>query len=523
MAYRKTNIRQRITSIILAAAMLGTSPGHAFAESEDSFAVTESTESGMLSASSDSMTEAYLPTFEDVSDASGSAASDIQEASALPAEEAASPQNTTSEPAGSTDYSGSGEAGQTVSVSDTGAPADPVLPADDSGAAALPGMEEDTVQDEADPIEYEDEEVLVEKTLELQMTPQRLYEHDDVPTSELDTANQLWQWLYGRDPKPDPNPSPAAINVKIKGNLPEDVTAQAGYILFDDKKDEEGNDYPETAIASVDVSFVRSDGSEYIPVSDLKVTVSGQAVEEVISGADPYFLVYAHDEYNAMEALIVDESTFTSDVTVFRELPENDLDAQNEYWSKHADRLAYVTNQTHEPVTFIEDAEGLKLKKKKKKITFTFNEGTPLRFIVSAQTPEADIAVEDIPVEVEDDETEGLPVVEMPETESIPVPETENVIIQETETTAVQETEALPAEIEELPVVEIEETEAAAVQETEAVIIEETEAAPVPETEIQTEFVEETETEQIEIPVASEAESEIQLVDETESEEETLT
>ncbi|GEM_PF-6424072 len=485
MAYRKTNIRQRITSIILAAAMLGTSPGHAFAESEDSFAVPESTESGMLSASSDSMTEAYLPTFEDVSDASGSDASDIQEASALPAEEAASPQNTTSEPAGSTDYSGSGEAGQTVSVSDTGAQADPVLPADDSGAAALPGMEEDTVQDEADPIEYEDEEVLVEKTLELQMTPLRLYEHDDVPTSELDTANQLWQWLYGRDPKPDPNPSPAAINVKIKGNLPEDVTAQAGYILFDDKKDEEGNDYPETAIASVDVSFVRSDGSEYIPVSDLKVTVSGQAVEEVISGADPYFLVYAHDEYNAMEALIVDESTFTSDVTVFRELPENDLDAQNEYWSKHADRLAYVTNQTHEPVTFIEDAEGLKLKKKKKKITFTFNEGTPLRFIVSAQTPEADIAVEDIPVEIEGDETEGLPVVEMPETESIPVPE----------------------------------TEAAAVQETEAVIIEETEAATVPETEIQTEFVEETEAEQIEIPVASETESEIKA--EAEPEEET--
>lgn len=521
MAYRKTNIRQRITSIILAAAMLGTSPGHAFAESEDSFAVTESTESGMLSASSDSMTEAYLPTFEDVSDASGSDASDIQEASALPAEEAASPQNTTSEPAGSTDYSGSGEAGQTVSVSDTGAQADPVLPADDSGAAALPGMEEDTVQDEADPIEYEDEEVLVEKTLELQMTPQRLYEHDNVPTSELDTANQLWQWLYGRDPKPDPNPSPAAINVKIKGNLPEDVTAQAGYILFDDKKDEEGNDYPETAIASVDVSFVRSDGSEYIPVSDLKVTVSGQAVEEVISGADPYFLVYAHDEYNAMEALIVDESTFTSDVTVFRELPENDLDAQNEYWSKHADRLAYVTNQTHEPVTFIEDAEGLKLKKKKKKITFTFNEGTPLRFIVSAQTPEADIAVEDIPVEIEGDETEGLPVVEIPETEGIPVTETENVIIQETETTAVQETEALPAEIEELPVVEIEETEAAAVQETEAAIKEESEAAPVPETEIQTEFVEETEAEQIEIPAASETESEIKV--EAEPEEETET
>lgn len=339
MAYKKSGFRQRIISIILTAAMLGTSPGYVFAESEVSFAAPEGTESGVLSAAADGVTEVNLPTFEDVADASASdAAGELQAAAAGSPQPAESP-----EPAGTPALD---EGAYTGSDSVT-----------DDIESVLPGMDDETVPDEVDPAEYEeyeDEEVLVEKTLELQMIPQRLYEHDDVPTQELDTANKLWQWLYGRDPKPDTNPSPSAINVKIKGNLPEDVTAQAGYILFDDKKDEEGSNYPETAIASVDVSFAHSDGSEYIPESDLKVTVSGQAIDEVISAGDSYFIVYAHDEYNAMEALIVDETTFTSDVTVFRELPENAQDAQKEYWSKHAARLAYVTNQTHEPVTFYE-------------------------------------------------------------------------------------------------------------------------------------------------------------------------
>ena len=126
------------------------------------------------------------------------------------------------------------------------------------------------------------------------------------------------------------SPPSSPLNVEIKGVLPDDVTAKAGFILF-----KEEDIYSETAVASIDVSFARSDGSEYIPEEKLDVFVSGNPIGQVISKGNPYFIVYAHDEYNAAEALIVDEESFTSDVTVYRALPENNRHTQADNNCQH--------------------------------------------------------------------------------------------------------------------------------------------------------------------------------------------
>ena len=85
----------------------------------------------------------------------------------------------------------------------------------DYDPASLPGMEDEITADHESASHFE-EEKLSERTLEVPLTPQALYQHENVPTKELLTVNELWQWMFGRDAEPDKNPAPNALNVIIK-------------------------------------------------------------------------------------------------------------------------------------------------------------------------------------------------------------------------------------------------------------------------------------------------------------------
>ena len=371
---------QKVTSILLAFSMLGTSPGNILAESEAPVFVQEEAQEGSFDP------------------ASG------QEDLSLYAEE---PQENLSVQEEGVrkrgQHRGEGSAGE--AFTDVSGPDsfDPGNELEDTGLDA--DSYDEITTDDAIPAEAEAEEELnlTKQIIDVQMSPARLYKDSGAPTKQLKTVNELWQWMFGRDAEPDTDPSSSAVYVKVKGELPEDVTAKADYILFD-----EDESYPETAVASIDVSFVHADGSEYIPTAPLTVSVTGHAISDVISAGSPYFLVYAHDEYNAMDSLIVDETEFTSDVTVYRALPENDQEAQNEYWTRRAGRLAYSNNASHDRISFYEDSEGLKTSRSKGRIRFEFNGGTPLHFIISSQRPEtdADININDNEADTENEDQE---------------------------------------------------------------------------------------------------------------------
>ena len=355
----KYSISQKICSIALAFTMLASSPGSLSLQSGYAFA-EESTESGLLSAASDdSSMESTEGTDGSWEDPSGGTGSDGDAASSGGSSETIAPPEQTSDPApGHTDASVHPEQAGTGNAS--AAPV-PESHQDDSWAS-LPGMEDEIAVDHEASSGFE-EETLTERTLEVPMSAERLYLQPDAPTEELKTVNELWQWMFERAPKPEEHPSSDALNVKITGLLPQDVTASAGFMLFDEE-----DLYPEKAVASINVSFVRTDGLEYIPEAPLEVTVSGSPIKHVISEGNPYFIVYAHDEYNAMEALIVDEEEFTSDVTVHRALPDNPQEAQNEYWTKMSERLSYSTFSDHERISFTEDPNGLKTNRDKNRI-----------------------------------------------------------------------------------------------------------------------------------------------------------
>ncbi len=509
----KNSFAKKIISIVLASSMLASTPGNIIAQEDLTLLAQESTESGVFSAASsdtefmDPATDGSMEapagmedtagsgsSSEDVFDSGETGGTDTSSAAAeTPTAEAPAVAETPSAPADTS--SAAVPSSDTVQAQPAAAGTDPEVSAaapagTDSGAfASLPGMEDEIAVD-SDPSEGFVEENLAERTLDVQVYPQRLYEQQDVPTQELKTANELWQWLFGRDPEPNRNPSQNALHVQIQGYLPEDVTASAGYILFDEEKNlPEGESYQETALASIDVTLTRADGSEYLPEAPLDIIISGQPIGHAISRANSYFLVYAHDEYNAMESLIVDESEFTSDVTVFRGLPDNAQEAQNEYWTRVAGLLSYQTALDHERVTFTEDPEGLRTNRSKKRIRFTLNEGQHLRFIVSALDTKEEAPEESgLP-----DGTAGLFETEA-QSEAIQILDTE----AQTEAAQVIETETEAAQAVETEI----QTEAAQAVETEI----QTEAAQAVETEIQTESAQTIETE-TQTEAASEAET----------------
>ncbi len=495
----KNSFAKKIISIVLASSMLASTPGNIIAQEDLTFLAQESTESGGFGAASEGS---------EFTDPVPASVPEVPAASEEPAAAADSPADFSD--SGSSETAGTDAAAQAAAV-DSSAEAAAIQPetaaaavsseqggyTDNAEPASLPGMEDEIAVD-SDPSEGFVEENLAERTLDVQMYTQRLYEQQNVPTHELKTVNELWQWLFARNPEPNTNPSRDALNIQIKGYLPEDVTASAGFMLFDEE-----DTYPETAIASIDVSLVRADGSEYLPEAPLDLIVSGRPIGQAIAKRDSYFIVYAHDEYNAMESLIVDESEFTSDVTVFRALPENAQEAQNEYWTKTASLLSYQTATDHERISFTEDPDGLRTNRSKKRIRFELKEGQPLSFVISVLNTAEETLEE---TELTDDsaslfESEAL-------TEAIQIIDTgaQTEAAQSVETEAQTEAaQAVETEIQTESVQAIEtetQTEAAQAVETEI----QTEAAQAAETEIQTESAQTIETE-TQTEAASEAET----------------
>ena len=295
----KNSFAKKLLSIVLASSMLASTPGHVIAEEDLTFFLAqESTESGGFGAASEGS---------EFTDPVPASVPEVPAASEEPT--AAVDSSADFSDSGSSETAGTDAAAQAAAV-DSSAEAAAIQPetaaaavsseqggyTDSAEPASLPGMEDEIAVD-SDSSEGFVEENLTERTLDVQMYTQRLYEQQNVPTHELKNVNELWQWQFARNPEPNTNPSQDALNIQIKGYLPEDVTASAGFMLFDEE-----DTYPETAIASIDVSLVRADGSEYLPEAPLDLIVSGRPIGQAIAKGDSYFIVYAHDEYNAMES-----------------------------------------------------------------------------------------------------------------------------------------------------------------------------------------------------------------------------
>ena len=252
---------------------------------------------------------------------------------------------------------------------------------DEDDTAALPGMDQVTLEN-GTVGSTANSQIISGRTLNVDMVPMSEFTHEGMEDEQYAT-NQLWHWLFDRGVTLSRSEG-ADLSLEITGDLPADVTATAGYLVFDEE-----DIYSETGIAAIDVMFTYANGKEYIPNTPLRVSVSGSEIGRVSREGTPYFMVYAHDEYNAAEGLIVDESELTSYVTVFRELPQTADEARNEYWTKRSEQLRYNLADSTERVSFYEDSGSLSASDQS--IEFLFPGDAPLRFVISFQRPERTI------------------------------------------------------------------------------------------------------------------------------------
>ena len=168
---------------------------------------------------------------------------------------------------------------------------------DEAGAAADATGE---VGENGEPsAEAEDEETDPERvlrTITIEPEQPELFDEYDNPLEMLDNPEQLWYWLFGREAKPaqtlpskrgqlpgepipEPVPEPGAVRLTISGYFPEDVTAQASAVLFD-----EPDVYSESALFALDLKLLDGSGEIYVPDEGdrIKVTVDGYMVNDAV-------------------------------------------------------------------------------------------------------------------------------------------------------------------------------------------------------------------------------------------------
>jgi hypothetical protein len=182
--------------------MLASTPGNIIAQEDLTLLAQESTESGDFGAASEGS---------EFTDPVPASVPEVPAASEEPAAAADSPADFSD--SGSSETAGTDAAAQAAAV-DSSAEAAAIQPetaaavsseqggyTDSAEPASLPGMEDEIAVD-SDSSEGFVEENLTERTLDVQMYTQRLYEQQNVPTHELKTVNELWQWLFARERKP---------------------------------------------------------------------------------------------------------------------------------------------------------------------------------------------------------------------------------------------------------------------------------------------------------------------------------
>ncbi len=253
------------------------------------------------------------------------------------------------------------------------------------------GTDEDS-QDETDG-EAVQEETAEMRTVKAHLSRAALYEEDEQTAVYAYADRFLWA-LYNREipVKEDPGKK-IPLSVKVTGMLPEDITAEAEIIEFEDIPAEGENASQEQTLFYISIVLYDGDGNIYIPEDTLDIELSGKTINRTV---DDYIPVQVYSFAENEKRSAKHNGKYAADVIVFRD----------DY--ADADRLAYRNHQD-KLVRFREDEDGLTATADNTIWFETEAEGMPLDLVVSAQLPEEEEeAAEETAAEETGTETETM-------------------------------------------------------------------------------------------------------------------
>jgi len=181
-----------------------------------------------------------------------------------------------------------------------------------------------------------------ERAVDAEVIEAPLYEKDkngkEQASAALTYSRNWWFSLTGREAdlsEDSGKARKAPASITIEGVLPDDVTAKAEYISFD-----EDSSYDETALLAIDVTLYDGDGNVYVSEKPVNILIYGKTVSDVLKTDKP-LLVYSYAENAKREKELAkefDKELYAADVLVYRDGSGSDdllayetYDADKEY------------------------------------------------------------------------------------------------------------------------------------------------------------------------------------------------
>ena len=179
----------------------------------------------------------------------------------------------------------------------------------------------DTVDNSSESAEQssdaENEDPAPEKrVIKAKLVKEPLYVDDEQKVMSDAYRNVSWFWseLTGRDPAVTNDD--LGMTVKVKGVMPEGVTAEVHYISDDDAVT-----LTEQGLCSFELQLFDEEGNEYIPDGPVTVSVKGKAIEKEIKD-DNGLLVYAYedayDRAEEYEKALDKKFVYAEDIKVYK-------------------------------------------------------------------------------------------------------------------------------------------------------------------------------------------------------------
>lgn len=214
---------------------------------------------------------------------------------------------------------------------------------------------------------------LEKRTLKADLVRTKLYEKKK-PTAEVIFSDRFLFALYEREPGlQEKHTKNSPLQVEVTGKFPEDVTAEASFIEYDELDEEaivelrNHDAVTEIALFSVELAFYDGDGAPYEPQGKYTVELSGKTLWDTVTDDLPV-LVYVWEENEKRSEKR--DGEYCADVTVYK-----DKSAKKKF-------LCYQETDKG-AVRYTNDEDGLKVTKEN---TVTWKaESSSLHFLVSAQ------------------------------------------------------------------------------------------------------------------------------------------
>ena len=137
----------------------------------------------------------------------------------------------------------------------------------------------------------------------------------------LKGAKAFWYKLSGREISLAKSSDKDELKVTVEGKLPEDVTAEAKFLAFDEDKVYKAGD--EAALFALELRLKDKDGNNYVPEEPVTVRIAGDRIRTAAKAEDS-MLVYSYEENDKRaEALRKSsesrEDIYAADVLVYRQ------------------------------------------------------------------------------------------------------------------------------------------------------------------------------------------------------------